>query len=169
MNCKKGFTLIELIIVIAVLGILSAIAIPKFNGIKEETKKKVNQTNVQNLLKAAQTAMINGDLSENENFNLSNLSKESLLEYSKNNDLESILVPKYLDSMPVISNTENSSHGDDTEEGTELPEWGINTEYKIGDIVTYNDKTYKCIQAHTTTWDLNWVPTKTPALWSEMQ
>lgn len=34
-NSKKGFTLIELIIVIAILGILSAIAIPKFNDYKD--------------------------------------------------------------------------------------------------------------------------------------
>lgn len=39
---KKGFTLIELIIVIAIIAILAAIAIPKFGSIKEDANKKTD-------------------------------------------------------------------------------------------------------------------------------
>lgn len=43
---RKGFTLIELIVVIAVLAILIAIAVPSYNGLRESSKSAVCQTNL---------------------------------------------------------------------------------------------------------------------------
>jgi len=37
---RKGFTLLELIVVIVVAGLLAAIAIPSFNNVKTEAKKQ---------------------------------------------------------------------------------------------------------------------------------
>lgn len=42
-------------------------------------------------------------------------------------------------------------------------EWAANTGYKAGDLVTYQAKTYKCLQPHTSL--TGWEPPNVPALW----
>ncbi|MGG4396437.1 glycosyl hydrolase family 18 protein [Paenibacillus thiaminolyticus] len=43
------------------------------------------------------------------------------------------------------------------------PAWALNTDYRVGDVVTYGGTDYKCIQPHTS---LNgWEPPNAPALW----
>lgn len=42
--------------------------------------------------------------------------------------------------------------------------WAPGTAYKVGDLVTYEGKTYKCIQAHTAL--EGWTPAAVPALWN---
>jgi chitinase len=44
-----------------------------------------------------------------------------------------------------------------------IPEWGVNISYRVGDKVTYNQKVYQCLQAHTSI--STWTPDETPALW----
>jgi type IV pilus assembly protein PilA len=47
---KKGFTLIELMIVIAIIGILAAIAIPQFAAYRAKSYNSASQSDLRNVL-----------------------------------------------------------------------------------------------------------------------
>lgn len=49
---KKGFTLIELVIVIAIIAILAAIALPRYNKSKQRAAEAAHKSNVQMLRSA---------------------------------------------------------------------------------------------------------------------
>ena len=53
---KKGFTLIELIIIIIILGILAAVAIPKYMDMSDKAKKAVAES-VLGALRGAETIL----------------------------------------------------------------------------------------------------------------
>jgi len=46
---RKGFTLTELMVVVAILGILVLIAIPVYNGLDSQAKKAANDANIRTL------------------------------------------------------------------------------------------------------------------------
>jgi len=63
---EKGFTLVELVIVMAVLVVLAAIAIPRYNGILNESKVKSDAITAAGIVSAARiqetstgTALVN--------------------------------------------------------------------------------------------------------------
>ena len=52
-NNRKGFTLVELVVVISILGILAAIAVPKFTGSTQKARIAADQANRRTLMGAA--------------------------------------------------------------------------------------------------------------------
>lgn len=58
---KKGFTLIELIIVIAIIGVLAVVAIPKFGNASKNAKTNAELANAKNIANAATMAIAEGE------------------------------------------------------------------------------------------------------------
>lgn len=59
---SRGFTIVELLIVIVVIGILASITIVAFNGVQQRAADTKRQSDMATLLKAITVARINTDL-----------------------------------------------------------------------------------------------------------
>ncbi len=60
-STKLGFTIVELLIVIVVIGILAAITIVAFNGVQERARIQKANSDLNTLVKAIQVGRLNAD------------------------------------------------------------------------------------------------------------
>lgn len=81
-NGEQGFTLVELIVVMAILALLAALAVPKFGNILSDSKTKAHNANVKMIQQAVDLYATNTDtaLTDIDNINT--------------------LVPDYLKAVP---------------------------------------------------------------------
>jgi len=62
LKSKKGFTLIELIVVLAILVVLVAIALPTFNGLIADSKQKTADANARTVYTATKAYLVINDI-----------------------------------------------------------------------------------------------------------
>lgn len=69
--------------------------------------------------------------------------------------------------QPPLSTTHSHQPPATTTAQPSAGAWTVGEHYTVGDIVTYNGKRYRCLQAHTV-YDPGWTPTAAPALWQAL-
>jgi general secretion pathway protein G len=89
---QKGFTVVELLVVIVVIGLLAAITIVSYTSIQQRSRDETRTSNIRDVQKAlekyrADNGMYPSVGSDNTGYALT--------------ALDTALVPKYLDSIPV--------------------------------------------------------------------
>lgn len=99
---KKGFTLIELIVVLAVLAIIMAIAVPRFTGVREQAKIDADYATLESIAKLEEMEYVRGVVEDDA------LDQEKVSQLIKANFGESGDEPKKIFQSSELTNKESN-------------------------------------------------------------
>jgi len=104
---KKAFTMIELIFVIVILGILAAVALPKFIGVSKQAHKANVQSFVGTLNRTVGPTLWSQSISEGKGGSIANLASSEGADFLK----QYIDIPKEIKSSSIDLSKCSSSGG----------------------------------------------------------
>ena len=131
MKGKNGFTLVELLAVIVILGLLMVIIAPKITKTLNESEKKTNMASAQNLVKSAQLKVSNNEIKgTSQNIKINYETKENI------NYLD------YTGEKPEIGQVQIKTNGD-IAMAVKFGDYCYLKSYNSNDITTieYNEQT----------------------------
>lgn len=147
---KKGFTLVELLTVVALLGIFALITIPAVANILDKQKERIQKQNVIAITDSLKTYNNEIEIDDGNTFSVSlaQLKLEGLLEYElKNPKTKKCYSNANVFTIKRVGESYKYTVGelqDGTDEDCEKPvrifcEYDTGDNHEIGDIISYGD------------------------------
>lgn len=115
---KSGFTIVELMVVIAIVNILSGVAVPKLTDYIERAKQKIDLIKLYNLRDALNRALYEGDvLNINENASCAGkkANKDNLSKWLASNDGVTLFIMELHDILPANFQANNENRFKDNQ------------------------------------------------------
>lgn len=108
-NMHRGFTIVELLIVIVVIAILASISVVAYNGIQQRSRDSIRKSDINALAKALELHFVDrGSYTQPENRG-TDYSTDGSGDWATDSDLRDLVTGGYVQKLP-IDPTNNASY-----------------------------------------------------------